>query len=185
LSVKNYESLEGLQSLDFIFIFMPVEAAFMLALQAEPDLFKEAYDKQIVLVSPTTLMATLRTVANIWRYHKQHKYAEKIAQQAGGLYDQFVLVVESLDDLGSQLDKTQGSYNVIRKRLVEGKGNLVKRIEGLRHLGAKTKRSLPIDKLIDEELDPQEFLEESNNRGEVSRKANVEKSKLAASLPSS
>ncbi|MGH1441653.1 MAG: DNA recombination protein RmuC [Cellvibrionaceae bacterium] len=163
LSVKNYESLEGLQSLDFIFIFMPVEAAFMLALQAEPALFKEAYDKQIVLVSPTTLMATLRTVANIWRYHKQHKYAEKIAQQAGGLYDQFVLVVESLDDLGAQLDKTQGSYNVIRKRLVEGKGNLVKRIEGLRHLGAKTKRSLPVDKLIDEELDPQEFLEESNN----------------------
>lgn len=160
LSVKNYEALEGLQSLDFVFIFMPVEAAFMLALQAEPNLFREAYDKQIVLVSPTTLMATLRTVANIWRYHKQHKYAEKIAQQAGGLYDQFVLVVESLDDLGSQLNKTQNSYDVIRKRLVEGKGNLVKRIEGLRHLGAKTKRSLPVDKLIDEELDPQELLEE-------------------------
>jgi len=164
LSVKNYESLEGLQSLDFIFIFMPVEAAFMLALQAEPALFKEAYDKQIVLVSPTTLMATLRTVANIWRYHKQHKYAEKIAQQAGGLYDQFVLVVESLDDLGAQLNKTQGSYDVIRKRLVEGKGNLVKRIEGLRHLGAKTKRSLAVDKLIDEDLDPQEFLEGADDK---------------------
>ncbi|MFT6386682.1 MAG: DNA recombination protein RmuC [Cellvibrionaceae bacterium] len=162
LSVKNYESLKGLQSLDFIFIFMPVEAAFMLALQTEPALFKEAYDKQIVLVSPTTLMATLRTVANLWRYHKQHKNAEKIALQAGGLYDQFVLVVESLDDLGSLLDKTQTSYGVVRKRLVEGKGNLVKRIEGLRYLGAKTKRILPLDKLIDDELGPQERLEEIN-----------------------
>ncbi len=162
LSIKNYESLEGLQSLDFVFIFMPVEAAFMSALQAEPALFREAYDKQIVLVSPTTLMATLRTVSNIWRYHKQHKYAEKIAQQAGGLYDQFVLVIESLDDLGSQIIKTQNSYDATRKRLVDGKGNLVKRIEGLRQLGAKTKRTLPVDKLIEDEIGPDDmFLQES------------------------
>lgn len=148
LSIKNYESLEGLHSLDFIFIFMPIEAAFMLALQTEPGLFKEAYDKQIILVSPTTLMATLRTVSNLWRYHKQHKNAEKIAQQAGGLYDQFVLVVDSLDELGGQLNKTQNSYDLIRKRLVEGKGNLVNRIEGLRKLGAKTKRHLSTDNLL-------------------------------------
>ncbi len=161
LSVKNYESLEGLQSLDFVFIFMPVEAAFMSALQAEPALFREAYDKQIVLVSPTTLMATLRTVSNIWRYHKQHKYAEKIAQQAGGLYDQFVLVIESLDDLGAQILKTQNSYDATRKRLIDGKGNLVKRIEGLRELGAKTKRTLPVDKLLEDEVEPDDmFLHE-------------------------
>ena len=151
LSKKHYQSLNGIQSLDFIFIFMPIEAAFMLALQQEPALFREAYDKHIVLVSPTTLLATLRTVSNVWRYHKQHKYAEKIAQQAGGLYDQFVLVVESLDDLGTQLSKTQSSYDATRRRLVEGKGNVVKRIEGLRQLGAKTKRTLALDQLLDEE----------------------------------
>jgi len=105
LSRKNYESLQGIHTLDFIFIFMPIEAAFMLALQHDASLFKEAYDKQIVLVSPTTLMATLRTVNNIWRYHKQHKNSEKIAVQAGGLYDQFVLVVESLDELGGPKHK--------------------------------------------------------------------------------
>jgi DNA recombination protein RmuC len=107
-------------------------------------------------------MATLRTVANIWRYHKQHKYAEKIALQAGGLYDQFVLVVESLDDLGAQLSKTQASYDATRKRLVDGKGNVVKRIEGLRHLGAKTKRTLAVEQLLDEDLSIDDFLEEND-----------------------
>ncbi len=165
LSVKNYESLEGLQSLDFIFIFMPIEAAFMTALQAEPALFREAYDKQIVLVSPTTLMATLRTVANIWRYHKQHKNAEKIALQAGGLYDQFVLVIEALDELGAQIDKTQTSYQTTRKRLLDGRGNLVKRIEGLRDLGAKTKRQLPMDKLAED--DSESLLELSDKVNKV------------------
>jgi DNA recombination protein RmuC len=165
LSRKNYESLEGLQSLDFVFLFMPIEAAFMQALQEEPALFKEAYDQQIILVSPTTLMATLRTVSNIWRYHKQHKYAQKIAQQAGGLYDQFVLVIESLDELGNQLTKTQNSYDTTRRRLTEGKGNLVKRIEGLRELGAKTKRNLPVEQLLDEDLSQQSFLDDVLEEG--------------------
>lgn len=143
LSRKNYESLQGIQTLDFVFIFMPIEAAFMLALQHEAALFREAYDKQIILVSPTTLMATLRTVANIWRYHKQHKNAELIATQAGGLYDQFALVVESLDELGSQLDKTQKTYRKTRDRLSSGRGNLIGRVEKLKQLGAKAKKTLP------------------------------------------
>ncbi|EGG95417.1 DNA recombination protein RmuC [gamma proteobacterium IMCC1989] len=143
LSRKNYENLQGIQTLDFVFIFMPIEAAFMLALQHEPALFREAYDKQIILVSPTTLMATLRTVANIWRYHKQHKNAELIATQAGGLYDQFALVIESLDDLGSQLDKTQKTYQKTRDRLSNGRGNLMNRVENLKILGAKAKKALP------------------------------------------
>ena len=150
LSNKNYESLNGVHSLDFVFLFMPIEAAFILALQQESYLFREAYDKQIVLVSPTTLLATLRTVANIWRYHKQHKNAEKIAQQAGGLYDQFVLFFESLNDLGTQIEKTRNSYDIARKRLVDGRGNLVKRIEGLRQLGAKTKRTLSVEHRLNE-----------------------------------
>ena len=144
LSRKNYESLQGIQTLDFVFIFMPIEAAFMLALQHEPVLFREAYDKQIILVSPTTLMATLRTVANIWRYHKQHKNAEIIATQAGGLYDQFALVVESLDELGSQINKTQKTYQKTRDRLSSGRGHLIGRVEKLKQLGAKTKKHLPV-----------------------------------------
>ena len=145
LSVKNYESLLDINSLDFVLLFIPVEAAFMLALQEEPTLFHEAYNRHIVLVSPTTLMVTLRTVANIWRYDKQHKNAEKIAEQAGGLYDQFVLLVESLDELGKQLSKTQNSYQQIRKRLAEGRGNVITRVENLRKLGAKTKKVLAVD----------------------------------------
>jgi DNA recombination protein RmuC len=142
LSKKNYESLEGINSLDFVFIFMPVEASFMLTLQSEPQLFQEAYDQQVVLVSPTTLMTTLQTVSSIWRYQKQNQNAEKIAAEAGGLYDQFVLFLESITQIGHQLDKTTETYQLAKKRLYEGKGNLFKRAENLRALGAKTKRSM-------------------------------------------
>jgi DNA recombination protein RmuC len=142
LSKKSYESLEGVNSLDFVFIFMPIEASYMLTLQSEPQLFQEAYDQQIVLVSPTTLMTTLQTVANIWRYQKQNQNAEKIAAEAGGLYDQFVLFLESIAQIGNQLDKTTEAYQLAKKRLYEGKGNLFKRAEKLRALGAKTKRNI-------------------------------------------
>jgi DNA recombination protein RmuC len=142
LSKKNYESLEGINSLDFVFIFMPIEASFMLTLQSEPQLFQEAYDQQVVLVSPTTLMTTLQTVSSIWRYQKQNQNAEKIAAEAGGLYDQFVLFLESITQIGHQLDKTTEAYQLAKKRLYEGKGNLFKRAENLRALGAKTKRSM-------------------------------------------
>lgn len=143
LSKKNYEKLDNIRSLDFVFIFIPIEAAFMLALQNEPGLFNYAYDKHIVLVSPTTLLATLRTVENIWRYEKQNKNAEKIAAMAGGLHDQFALVVESLAELGANIDKTQQAFHSTQKRLQSGRGNLYKRIQDLEVLGAKTKRALP------------------------------------------
>jgi DNA recombination protein RmuC len=142
LSKKNYESLEGINSIDFVFIFIPIEASFMLTLQSEPQLFQEAYDQQIVLVSPTTLMTTLQTVSSIWRYQKQNQNAEQIAAEAGGLYDQFVLFLESITQIGHQLDKTTEAYQLAKKRLYEGKGNLFKRAENLRSLGAKTKRNL-------------------------------------------
>lgn len=147
LSVKSYESLEGIRSLDFVFIFVPVEAAFMTALQHEPGLFREAYDKQIILVSPTTLLATLRTVENIWRYEKQNKNAEKIAKQAGALYDQFVLLLSALEDVGKHLSRTQEAYEVTQKRLSSGRGNLIKRVEDVKRLGAKTKKQISSDKL--------------------------------------
>lgn len=143
LSKKNYESLEQIRSLDFVFIFVPVEAAFMLALEHDPSLFKYAYDKHIILVSPTTLLAMLRTVENIWRFDKQNKNAEKIAAMAGSLHDQFALVVESLSEVGQHIQKTQNAYDSVQKRLQTGRGNLYKRIQSLESLGAKTKRNLP------------------------------------------
>lgn len=182
LSSKNYEALNGIQSLDFVFIFMPVEAAFMLALQQEPDLFREAYDRHVVLVSPTTLMATMRTVANIWRYYKQHKFAEKIADQAGGLYDQFVLVVNSLDELGDQIAKTQKCYHLTRKRLVAGRGNIVKRVESLRKLGAKTKRNLSVEQLLGVDDDESESLDESVNDLNLNRHGDQDANQLECEL---
>ncbi|SHE66542.1 DNA recombination protein RmuC [Microbulbifer donghaiensis] len=145
LNKKAYEQLEGVRTLDFVFIFVPIEAAYMLAMQADPELFRFAYEKQIVLVSPTSLMATLRTVENIWRYEKQNKNAEKIADEAGKLHDQFAMVLESLDDLGGRLRQAEEAYQQTYKRLATGRGNAVKRIDSLRKLGAKTRKQIAAD----------------------------------------
>ncbi|MFT6420788.1 MAG: DNA recombination protein RmuC [Porticoccus sp.] len=148
LSRKAYEQLEGVNSLDFVLIFVPVEAAFMLALEHDHTLFRDAYDKGIILVSPSTLLATLRTIHNIWRYEDQNRNAQQIAAEAGKLYDQLVLVVESLDDLGRHIDRSQEAWQQTRKRLVDGRGNLIKKFEDIKKLGARTKRSLP-DNLVE------------------------------------
>ncbi|MGK2913142.1 MAG: DNA recombination protein RmuC [Porticoccaceae bacterium] len=145
LSRKAYEQLAGVNTLDFVLIFVPIEAAFITALEADATLFRDAYDRGIILVSPSTLLATLRTIHNIWRYEDQNRNAEKIANQAGALYDQFVLVVEALDDLGKHIGRSQEAWTLTRNRLVQGKGNLVKRLEDIRHLGARTRRQLPVD----------------------------------------
>ena len=142
LSVKNYEKLENVNSLDFVLIFIPVESAFMLALDNDPDIMREAYDRGIILVSPSTLMVTLRTIKNLWRYADQNINAQQIAEKAGGLYDLFVLHVEALEDIGKHIDKSKDAYDTAFKRLSTGRGNLVKRSEELRTLGAKTKKAL-------------------------------------------
>jgi len=156
LSRKAYEQLDGVNSLDFVLIFVPVEAAFMLALEQDHSLFRDAYDKGIILVSPSTLLATLRTIHNIWRYEDQNRNAQKIAAEAGKLYDQLVLVVESLDDVGKHLDKSQAAWQQTRKRLVDGRGNLVKKFEDIRKLGARTTRQLP-DNLVEEAAERDEM----------------------------
>ena len=143
LSIKDYESLEGVNSLDFVLIFIPVEAAFMVALDRAPEIMRDAYDRGIILVSPSTLMVTLRTIKNLWRYADQNRNAQVIADKAGALYDQFVLYVEALEDVGRHLDKSKEVWGTAHKRLVSGRGNLVRRTEELKKLGAKAKKALP------------------------------------------
>lgn len=142
LSLKSYEQLEGIRTLDFVFIFVPVEAAYVLAIQSSPNLFKDAYDKNIVLVSPSSLMVALRTVETIWRYEKQNANAEAIARSAGKIYDQFVLFVEALEDVGKNIDRAKISYNKSYERLASGRGNVLRRVETLKKLGAKATRTL-------------------------------------------
>lgn len=145
LSHKDYENLDGVNSLDFVLIFIPVEAAFMVALDQDPEMMRDAYDRGIILVSPSTLMVTLRTIKNLWRYADQNRNAQLIADKAGGLYDQFVLYIEALDDVGKHINKSQEAWDSARKRLSTGKGNLIRRTEELKKLGAKAKKSLPDD----------------------------------------
>lgn len=158
LSGKDYESLAGVNSLDFVLIFVPVEAAFMLALDHDPDMMRDAYDRGIILVSPSTLMVTLRTIKNLWRYADQNRNAQLIAEKAGALYDQFVLYVESLDEVGRHLDKSTEAWDTARKRLSTGRGNLLRRSEELKKLGAKTKRTMPADPSITDLSSDQDIL---------------------------
>lgn len=151
LSFKDYEQLQGLRTLDFVLIFIPIESAFMTAFDADPEMFSKAYERHIIVVSPTTLLATLRTVTSIWRYEQQNRNAEKIAAQAGAIHDQFVLVVESFLNLGQQLERSREAYELSLRRLNTGKGNLARRVSQLEELGARTKRKIP-----------RELLEEGN-----------------------
>lgn len=143
LSVKNYEDLPGINSLDFVLLFVPIEAAFITAVENDQTLFREAFDKNIIVVSPTTLLATLRTVHNIWRYEYQNRNALEIAEKAGGLYDQFVRFGESLLDVEDKLGKAQSSFQTAKSRLMDGRGNLVSRTQQLQKLGAKAKKRMP------------------------------------------
>ena len=168
LSGKDYENLDGVNSLDFVLIFVPVEAAFMLALDHDPDMMRDAYDRGIILVSPSTLMVTLRTIKNLWRYADQNRNAQLIADKAGALYDQFVLYIDSLDEVGRYLDKSVEAWDTARKRLSTGRGNLIRRSEELKKLGAKTKRTMPADLTVDDVSVQTDIsaLEDGNNKSD-------------------
>ncbi len=153
LKDKDYRDLKGVGSLDFVLMFIPVEGALMLALETEPQLFKEAFEAGVMIVGPTTLMGTLRTIERIWRFEKQNKNAQKMAEEAGKIYDQFFLVVESLEDVGDKLDKAHKAYEMTQKRLVDGRGNLATRINNLKKLGATTKKELSEELLEKAELE--------------------------------
>ena len=142
LSGKNYSSLYGVGSVDFVLMFVPIEPAFLLALKTAPNLYQEALAKNIVLVCPSTLMATLRTVAHLWRQDHQNRNALEIAKQCGSLYDKFVGFVDDLEKLGQRLDQAQTSYHDAFNKLKTGKGNLIRSAEKVRELGVKPSKNL-------------------------------------------
>ena len=143
LSGKDYKRLEGLHSLDFVLLFVPIEAAFAAALQADAELFQDAFAQQVVIVSPTTLLATLRVIDSLWRQERQSQNAIEIAKRAGDLYDKFVAFIGDLDEVGSRLQQLDKAYAAARNKLVEGRGNLVGRVENLKLLGARASKALP------------------------------------------
>jgi DNA recombination protein RmuC len=143
LSSKNYSSLYGVGSVDFVLMFIPIEPAFLLALKSAPNLYQEALAKNIVLVCPSTLMATLRTVAHLWRQDHQNKNALEIARQCGALYDKFVGFVDDMEKLGQRIDQAQTSYHDAFNKLKTGKGNLIRTAERVRELGVKPSKALP------------------------------------------
>ena len=153
LSGKSYQNLYGINSPDFVLLFIPIEPAFSLAMQHDGDLYNDAFDKNVVLVSPTTLLATLRTIANVWKQEYQNQNAVEIARQGADLFDKFVAFTDDLIKVGQFMDASKKSYSEAMNKLVEGKGNLVKRAENMRKLGLKATKTLPqaiVDRSLDE-----------------------------------
>ncbi len=151
LSQKSYEDLAGIHSLDFTLLFMPIEGSFLLALQEDPTFFKSAYEQNIMVVSPSTLLVTLRTIEHIWRNERQEQHAKEIAQKAEGLYEKLVLFVEDMDKIGEQLGRTHDTYEKAMSRLSTGRGNLIRRAEQMRELGLKPKKLLPKQDIGDDD----------------------------------
>ncbi|MBS1763739.1 MAG: DNA recombination protein RmuC [Bacteroidetes bacterium] len=143
LSDKNYQTANGYSSPDFVILFMPVESAFSFAMQVDKDLYNFAWERKIVLVSPTTLLATLRTVASIWKHERQVKNAMQIAEEGGKMYDKLVLFVTDLISIGKKMDGAKEDYVEAMKKLTDGTGNLVGRAQKMKELGAKASKSLP------------------------------------------
>ncbi|MEA2110516.1 MAG: DNA recombination protein RmuC [Campylobacterota bacterium] len=143
LSDKNYVKLEGIKTLDFIFMFVPVESALLLALEADEGLYERAFRKNILLVGPSTLMVALRSVENTWRYEHQQKNAQAIAHRAGALYDKFVGFVTDMEKLGEQINTVKKSYDASYNKLHDGKGSVTSQLHKLKEMGASTSKSLP------------------------------------------
>jgi len=143
LSEQDYAHLTDVRSLDFVLMFVPIESAFTLAVEQDHRLFTDAFEKRIVIVSPTTLMMTLRIIHNVWRYEKQNRNAQEIARRAGALYDKLRGLVDDMEKLGTQLKTVEKTYDAAVAKISSGKGNLVRQVEQFRELGAHVKKPLP------------------------------------------
>jgi DNA recombination protein RmuC len=155
LGRKDYQQLPGLRSLDYVLMFIPVEPAFLLALDRQPELITEALKNNIMLVSPTTLLVALRTIANLWRYEHQSRNAQQIADRASRLYDKMRLFVDDMSAIGQGLDKAQDNYRQAMKKLASGRGNLLAQAESFRGLGVEVKREINPD-LVEQATEQEE-----------------------------
>lgn len=152
LSQKNYQGLEKLNSPDYVMLFIPIEGAFMLAMQKDKELFTYAWDHNIVLVGPSTLLATLRTISGLWKQERQTKNALEIARLAGNLYDKFVGVSQDFDQIDLQMKRLEDSFVHLKGKMITGRGSVASRMEQLRELGAKNTKTLPGLKGLDQEI---------------------------------
>jgi len=161
LSDKNYQALYNIGSLDFVLLFVPIEPAFSTAAQHDREIFNDAFEKNIVIVSPSTLIATLRTIASIWKQEHQNKNTVEIARQATALYEKFKGFTDDLIELGNQLRRTQNSYEGAMNKLSTGSGNLIKRVEEFKKLGIKPSKNVD-QRLVDRSTDQPDLFEEFN-----------------------
>jgi DNA recombination protein RmuC len=161
LSSKNYQNLYQLESLDFVLMFMPIEPAFAIAVQSDPLIFTDAFEQNIVIVSPSTLLATLRTISSIWRQENQNKNALEIARQSGEMLDKFAAFVDDLISVGKGLVSAKDNYDKAMNKLTEGRGNLIGRSEKIKKLGAKASKTLPPSILNRADIDDDENLLEN------------------------
>ena len=143
LSMKNYQEIYDLNTLEFVMLFIPIEPAYLTAMKGNPNLWNHAYNKRILLISPTNLIAILKMTENLWQQEIQRKNVKEIARQGGDMYDKFVGFVEDLLNIGKKIDDSKQSYDAAMNKLSEGRGNLISRTEKLKKLGAKTKKSMP------------------------------------------
>jgi len=150
LSGKDYQNLAGISSLDYVFMFMPIDAAYSVAIQNDPGLSQYAFEKNIVFVSPTMLLTTLKLAQNLWRLDQQNRNAVEIAEKAGALYDKFVNFVADIEEVGARIDSSKKSYENAHNKLRSGRGNLIRRVEDLKVLGAKTSKKLEHEALNEE-----------------------------------
>ncbi len=156
LSDKDYSALSGVKTLDFVLMFIPIEPAFMVAFQQNDQIFVDAFSSKIIVVTPTTLLATLKTIENLWRYEKQNQNARDIAIRAGNIYDKFRGFIEDIEKLGKQLDTTQSTYHDALSKLTKGKGNLVNQAQQLLDLGVKVKKEISKSMLEKSEISEEE-----------------------------
>ncbi len=151
LSAKNYHDLYQINSPDFVLLFMPIESAFSMSITYKADLFSDAWDRKVVIVSPSTLLATLRTIASMWKQERQTRNVLEIAKEAGALYDKFYGFLEDMEKVGKQLDNAKKAHDDARKKLDSGPGNVIKRVENLKKLGAKASKQIDSNWLDGEE----------------------------------